>query len=118
MSDRKKLLQLLTELSEEQEQIDINYIDDAQSFWASLTVDQQMFCFYAVVRIIADSEIKDDFDSYRKILYDKFQFPTESYFIGMLAGFMELHNHILRPSDMREYRNLIHEKRLKDKNNV
>jgi hypothetical protein len=55
MSDRKKLLQLLTELSEEQEQIDISYIHDAEAYWKSLTVDQQMFCFYAVVRTIADS---------------------------------------------------------------
>lgn len=116
MRDRKKLLDLLSEFSEEQEQVDINYIHDAETFWKSLTVDQQMFCFYAVVRTITDSELKEDFDSYRKILYDKFEFPSESYIIGMLAGFMELHNHILRPSEMKEYRKLIHEKRLETKN--
>ena len=116
MQERKKLLDLLSELGEEQEKIDTNYIHDAETFWKSLAVDQQLYCFYVVVRTITDSELKQDFDSYRKILYDKFEFPSESYIIGMLAGFMELHNHILRPSEMKEYRKLIHEKRQETEN--
>lgn len=116
MQERKKLLDLLSEFSEEQEQVDIKYAQDAQTFWKSLTPDQQMFCFYAVVRTITDSELKEDFDSYRKILYDKFEFPADSYYVGMLAGFMELHNHILKPSEMQEYRKLIHEKRQETEN--
>lgn len=114
---RKNLFNLLSELSEEQEIVDKNYITDAETFWNSLTKEQQMQCFYFVIRTITDSELKDNFDSYRKILYDQFGFPTESYYIGMLAGFMELHNSILRPSEMKEYRKLIYEKRLKNETN-
>jgi len=113
---RKRLFDLLAELSEDQEIVDKNYIADAETFWKSLTKEQQMQCFYVVSRTIVDSELKENFDSYRKILYDCFEFPTESYYIGMLSGFMELHNSILRPSEMSEYRKLIYEKRLEGKN--
>ena len=113
---RKRLFDLLAELSEDQEIVDKNYIADAETFWKSLTKEQQMQCFYVVSRTIVDSELKENFDSYRKILYDCVEFPTESYYIGMLSGFMELHNSILRPSEMSEYRKLIYEKRLERKN--
>lgn len=116
MQDRKRLLEILSELSEVQENIDQNYIADAELFWDSLSTEQQMYCFYKVVRTITNAELKDEFHSYRKILYDDFGFPTESYYIGMLAGFMELHNSVLRPTEMSEYRKLLYDKRLEMKN--
>jgi hypothetical protein len=116
MQDRKRLLEILSELSEVQESADQDYITDADQFWKSLTTEQQMYCFYTVVRTITSAELKEEFHSYRKILYDDFGFPSESYYIGMLAGFMELHNSILRPAEMTEYRKLLHDKRLEKKN--
>jgi uncharacterized protein YozE (UPF0346 family) len=100
---KKRFLDLLSEFSEHQEKIDLNYIEDANSFWNSLSKEDQMFAFYVVTKTIADSELKDDFDSYRKILYEQFEFPAESYYIGMLSRFIELHNHILRPSEQKDY---------------
>lgn len=116
MQDRKRVLDLLSELSEVQESADRDYVADADQFWKSLTTEQQMYCFYTVVRTITSAELKEEFHSYRKILYDDFGFPSESYYIGMLAGFMELHNSILRPAEMSEYRKLLHDKRLEKKN--
>lgn len=116
MQDQKRLLNLLSELSEIQESADQNYISDAKEFWNSLTTEQQMICFYMVMHTISKAELKDDFHSYRKILYEDFGFPSESYYIGMLAGFMELHNSILRPSEMAEYRKLLRDKRLEKEN--
>jgi len=42
---RKRLFDLLAELSEDQEIVDKNYIADAETFWKSLTKEQQMQCF-------------------------------------------------------------------------
>jgi len=56
---RKRLFDLLAELSEDQEIVDKNYIADAETFWKSLTKEQQMQCFYVVSRTIVDSELKE-----------------------------------------------------------
>jgi hypothetical protein len=51
---RKNLLDILSKLSEEQEIIDKNYIIDAEAFWKSLNKEQQMQCFYYVIRIVTE----------------------------------------------------------------
>jgi hypothetical protein len=111
MNDSKKnLWEALQELSDIQKEVEERYHDDAVAFWNNFTTDEKIKLFYYVVRNLADAELKDDFESYRHILYTRFGFPTESYMIGMMCRFMELHNSILRPSEQSAYREFYYER--------
>jgi hypothetical protein len=111
MSDsRKKLTDMLDELGEIQEEISKQYDEDATALWNTLSVDKQMLLFYYVIKQIADAELKDEHESYRHILYDRFGFPSESYQIGMMCDFLELHNSIVKHSDQPAYREFMRER--------
>lgn len=66
--------------------------DDREQYWNSLSKDDQLKCFCAVVERIVQSE--SDGRSYRGILYDVFGFGHEAYARAQLSGFLELHNSI------------------------
>jgi len=107
---RKNLWEALQELSDIQEDIETQFDEDANTFWNALSKEEQMLAFYIVVRNLADAELKDDFETYRTILYQRFEFPSESYMIGMMCRFMELHNSIIRPSEQSAYRKFYYER--------
>ena len=65
---------------------------EREAYWESLTHDQQLKCFCAVVERIAEGE--SERRSYRGILYEVFGFGPESYTQAQMAGFLELHNAI------------------------
>lgn len=64
-----------------------------EEYWNSLSKDEQLKAFCAVVRRIVQAELKDK-GSYRWALYDVFGFGPEAYIQGMECGFMALHNAI------------------------
>ena len=64
-----------------------------EEYWNSLSKDDQLKAFCAVVRRIVQAELKDK-GSYRWALYDVFGFGPEAYIQGMECGFMALHNAI------------------------
>jgi hypothetical protein len=66
---------------------------EQDDFWNSLTKEQQLLCFCAVVRRIYDGEYKEK-KTYRGMLYDKFGFGPESYLCAQLAGFLSIHNEL------------------------
>ncbi len=107
---KKSLWEALRELGDIQEDIEAQYEEESSTFWNSLSKEEQMFAFYVVVQNLVDAELKDDFETYRQILYQRFEFPTESYMVGMMAGFMRLHNSIIRPSEQSEYREFYYER--------
>lgn len=67
---------------------------EQEQYWNSLSKDDQLKVFCAVVRRIVQAELKDK-GSYRWALYDVFGFGPESYTQGMDCGFMALHNAIV-----------------------
>lgn len=107
---RKMLIDALNELGEIQEEIEQQYDEDANALWNSLSVDNQMLLFYYIIKQITEAELKDDFESYRAILYQRFGFPPESYQVGMMCGFLELHNSIIKRSDQPAYREFMRER--------
>lgn len=113
---KKNLHEVLQELGDAQEQFEAKYDQDVDHFWGGLTTDQQMMAFYYVIKQVAEAELKEDFESYRTILYSRFGFPSESYMIGMMCGFMELHNSIITPADQAAYREFMREKAQNAKN--
>lgn len=66
---------------------------ESEEFWESLTKDQQLKVFCAVMRRLYKGEIVED-RSYRSILYDVFGFGLEAYSAAQSAGFLDIHNSI------------------------
>lgn len=87
--------QLLTALSEEQEDIEKQIETDMDEWWNSLSKDDQMKAFYSVMKRLVDGELVQK-GSYRYVLYDVFGFDAEAYGLGMMCGYMALHNSIER----------------------
>jgi hypothetical protein len=113
---KKSLSEILQELGDAQEKIEVKYDQDVSQFWNGLTTEQQMMAFYHVIKQVTEAELKEDFESYRTILYTRFGFPSESYMIGMMCGFMELHNSIIPRSDQTAYREFMRGKTQNAKN--
>lgn len=67
---------------------------EQEEYWNSLSKDDQLKAFCAVVRRIVQGELRDK-GSYRWVLYDVFGFGHEAYVRGMDCGFMALHNAIV-----------------------
>lgn len=89
----KSLSELLSELSEIQEDIEKQFGAEMDEWWNGLSKDDQMKAFYSVVKRVVDGELVQK-GSYRYILYEIFGFGPESYMIALNAGFMALHNSI------------------------
>jgi hypothetical protein len=67
---------------------------DQEEYWNSLSKDDQLKAFCAVVRRIYQAELVDQ-GSYRHALYSVFGFGPESYGQAQMAGYLALHNSIM-----------------------
>jgi hypothetical protein len=77
-----------------QESAKINHAQEEET-WNSLSTEQQLDVFCAVVRRIVQAELVDD-GTYRHALYNVFKFGPEAYGRGMDAGYFDLHNSIIK----------------------
>lgn len=89
----QSLTEMLSSIREVQQEIESSYDDDAENFWNNLTEEQRLYAFYSVSKRIHQGEIQEQ-GSYRYVLYDVFGFGMESYGIGMMCGYMDIHNSI------------------------
>lgn len=92
---KKSLMDTLAQLSELQEDIEKKTEREMDEWWNAMSKDDQMKAFYSVVKRLVDGELEQK-GSYRYVLYDVFGFGPESYMLGMMCGFMALHNSIER----------------------
>lgn len=65
--------------------------DEQESFWNSLSKEDQLKAFCAVVRRIHEGDVELN-GSYRYVLYDVFEFGPESYVRAQYAGYLDIHN--------------------------
>lgn len=70
----------------------------SEEYWNSLTKEQQLDVFCAVVRRIYQGEIIDK-GSYRHVLYGVFGFGPEAYAPAQIAGYLTIHNSITTEGD-------------------
>lgn len=84
LNSLEKLSSLFREAMEESEK-------ESETFWTSLTHDQQLQAFCAVVRRIYQGEVVDK-GSYRHVLYTTFNFGQEAYALAQYAGYLTIHN--------------------------
>lgn len=92
---KKSLMDTLTELGELQEDLEKQTEREMDEWWNAMSKEDQMKAFYSVVKRLVDGELEQK-GSYRYVLYDVFGFGPESYMLGMMCGFMSLHNSIER----------------------
>jgi len=67
--------------------------NEQEAYWNSLSKEDQLKVFCAVVRRIHKGDIVDK-GSYRYVLYQVFGFGPESYAQAQMAGYLALHNSI------------------------
>lgn len=68
--------------------------DEQEAYWNSLSKDDQLKVFCAVVRRICKAEMVDK-GTYRYALYQVFGFGPEAYIQAQDAGYLALHNAIV-----------------------
>lgn len=90
---QEKALKSLEEISRIFNEAMALHEKDQEEYWESLTKEQQLKAFCAVVRRIHQAEIIDQ-GSYRHALYGVFGFGPESYGQAQLAGYLTIHNSI------------------------
>lgn len=92
-TDNKSLSEVMTETSELfQQAIDAMEVEQ-ENYWNSLSKEQQLMAFCAVVRRIYKGDIEDQ-GTYRYVLYQVFGFGPEAYAAAQFAGYLSLHNSI------------------------
>lgn len=91
--NKEKFLEELANIGQYFEKIMKEIEDDQETYWNSLSKDDQLKCFCAVSRRILQGEIVDR-GSYRWVLYDVFGFGPESYVQAQDAGYLTIHNSI------------------------
>lgn len=70
---------------------------ESEVYWNSLSKEDQLKVFCAVVRRIYKAEVEDQ-GSYRHALYSVFGFGPESYALAQMSGYLTLHN-LINPPD-------------------
>lgn len=81
------------ELSEQFERAFKALEAEQEAYWNSLSKENQLKAFCAVVRRLHKGELEHS-GTYRYILYQVFGFGTEAYAQAQAAGFLALHNAI------------------------
>lgn len=89
-------------------------IQKMNNWWDELPKDVQEKAFFCVVKRITDAELIDN-KTYRQIMLDDFGFDKKSYYMGIICGFMRLHNSIVPPAELAEMRSALRQKQEVDK---
>lgn len=89
----KNFFDTLAEVREYYEKsAEVNHAKE-ENMWESLSSEEQLDVFCAVVRRIVQAELIDK-GTYRYTLYSVFKFGPEAYGRAMDAGYFDLHNSI------------------------
>jgi len=77
------------------------YEKSSEDFWNSLSKEDQLKAFAAIMRRVYRGEIEDE-GSYRHVLYSVFGFGAEAYSIGLECRYLDIHNAIVPPPKYEE----------------
>jgi F0F1-type ATP synthase delta subunit len=86
-----QIIEVLEEFSEVFRVAMQSFEKEEEEFWNSLSKEDQLKAFCAVVRRIHKAELIEN-RSYRGVLYDTFGFGLEAYAQAHCAGFIDIHN--------------------------
>ena len=88
------ILKSLDEISRDFNEVMKRIENEQEAYWNSLSKEEQLKAFCAVVRRIYQAEIVDQ-GTYRHALYGVFGFGPESYGQAQIAGYLTIHNSIM-----------------------
>lgn len=71
----------------------------SESFWNSLSSEEQLWTFCAVMRRLSQGELEEG-RSYRGVLYGTFGWGPEAYVPAQCSGFLDVHNSIHNSEDL------------------
>lgn len=77
--------------SETFNQVMDEYEKESETYWNSLSYENQLKVFCAVVRRIHEGDLVKH-RSYRGVLYDIFNFGPDAYAVAQMSGYMDIHN--------------------------
>jgi hypothetical protein len=97
----EELMKKLSEASDLFVEVMKELENEQETYWNSLTTEQQLMCFCAISRRIHKGEIEDG-GTYRWVLYDVFGFGPEAYAAAQDAGYLAIHNSIMTPDQERK----------------
>ena len=88
------ILKSLDEISRDFNEVMKRIENEQEAYWNSLSKEEQLKAFCAVVRRFYQAEIVDQ-GTYRHALYGVFGFGPESYGQAQIAGYLTIHNSIM-----------------------
>lgn len=100
-NDRKEFFDNLEKVSKVFNETVDHIEKDQEDYWNSLSKQDQLKAFCAVVRRIHQGEVQEQ-HSYRGMLYSVFGFGPEAYVQAQVAGYLTIHNMLF---DARELEN-------------
>lgn len=78
-----------------------NFAKEADAFWDGLSYDDRLKAFHSVCKRIHKGDLVDR-GSYRHVLYGVFGFAPDAYIVGMECGYLDIHNSIYMPDDIKK----------------
>lgn len=111
---RSRMMDEMIAWGEEQRKEEEQLFERMNDWWDNLPNDAKEKAFFCVVKRIVDAELVEK-KTYRQILYEEFGFPQESYYMGIICGFMQLHNSIIPPDELGEMSQALREKKEREK---
>ena len=75
--------------------------EESETYWNSLSKEDQLKVFCAVSRRIYEGEIVKQ-GTYRYVLYEVFGFGGEAYMPAQLSGYLDIHNAIFSSEEIHE----------------
>lgn len=75
--------------------------NESEDYWNSLSKEEQLKVFCAVVRRIHQAELVDQ-GTYRHALYGVFGFGPESYAQAQMSGYLDIHNALYTEEELQE----------------
>ena len=99
-SNWNELKNLIDEIGAHVEEGMNEFEKDSNSWWDNLSYDDRLKAFFVVTKKIYEGDLKQR-RSYRGMLYEIFNFEPDAYIIGMKSGYLDVHNSILTPDDLK-----------------
>ena len=96
---RSLLMDEMIAWGEEQGKEEQKLHERMEDWWDSLPKDVQEKAFFCVVKKLVDAELTHQ-KTYRQILHEDFGFDKGAYYMGIICGFMTLHNSIVTPTEL------------------
>lgn len=100
MSNHNEFIKAMEELGDIIDEDLKEFDNETNAWWNSLSYEDRLRAFYVVTKKIHEGDLKIR-GSYRKVLYEIFDFKPDAYMIGMASGYMDIHNSIIPPDELK-----------------